>query len=79
MNGILDDKTKFLNMYSVELHDNTAKNGQKLLKHLLYLAKQKIRLVMFMIGLGLQAHSDRDYMACQKHVKKISHLGRFYR
>ena len=30
MSSILDDKTKFLSMGSVDLHDNTAKNEQKL-------------------------------------------------
>ena len=42
MSGILDDKTKFLNMGGVDLHDNTAKNEQKLQKRLLDLANQKI-------------------------------------
>ena len=35
MGSILDDKTKFLNMGGVDLHDNTAKNEQKLQKRLL--------------------------------------------
>ena len=38
--NILDDKTKFLNMGSVNLHDHTAKNEQKLQKHLLDLVNQ---------------------------------------
>ena len=35
MGNILEDKTKFLNMGSINLHDNTAKNEQKLQKRLL--------------------------------------------
>ena len=31
-----------------------------------------------MIGFDPQAHNDRDCMACPKHIKKTSHLGRFY-
>ena len=42
MSSILDDKTKFFNMGGVDLHDNTAKNEQKLQKRLLDLANQKI-------------------------------------
>ena len=34
MGSILEDKTKFLNMGGVHLHDNTAKNEQKLQKRL---------------------------------------------
>ena len=41
MSSILDDKTTFLNMGGVDLHDNTAKNEQKLQKCLLDLAIQK--------------------------------------
>ena len=39
---ILDDKTKFFNMGSVDQHDNTAKTEQKLQKRLLDLVNQKI-------------------------------------
>ena len=39
---ILHDKTKFLNMGGVDLHDNTAKNEQKLQKRLLDLVHQNI-------------------------------------
>ena len=42
MGNILEDKTKFLNMGSVNLHDNTAKNEQKLQKRLLDLVNQNI-------------------------------------
>ena len=42
MGSILEDKTKFLNMSGVHLHDNTAKNEQKLQKRLLDLANQNI-------------------------------------
>ena len=42
MGSILDDKTKFLNIGGVNLHDNTAKNEQKLQKRLLGLANQNI-------------------------------------
>ena len=42
MGNILDDKTKFLNMGSVNLHDNMAKNEQKLQKRLLDLVSQNI-------------------------------------
>ena len=42
MGSILEDKTKFLNMGGVHLHDNTAKNEQKLQKRLLDLANQNI-------------------------------------
>ena len=42
MGNILNDKTKFLNMGSVNLHDNTAKNEQKLQKRLLDLVNQNI-------------------------------------
>ena len=79
MGSILEDKTKFLNMGGVYLHDNTAKNEQKLQKHLLDLANQISWLVMFMIGFDPQAHNDRECMACPKHIKKISHLDLFYR
>ena len=41
MGGILD-KTKFLNMGGVDLHENTAKNEQKVQKRLLDLATQSI-------------------------------------
>ena len=42
MGSILDDKTKFLDMGGGQLHDNTAKNEQKLQKRLLDLANQNI-------------------------------------
>ena len=42
MGNILNDKTKFLNMGSVDQHDNTAKTEQKLQKRLLDLVNQKI-------------------------------------
>ena len=42
MGYILDDKTKFFNMGSVDQHDNTAKTEQKLQKRLLDLVNQKI-------------------------------------
>ena len=42
MGSILHDKTKFLNMGGVDLHDNTAKNEQKLQKRLLDLVHQNI-------------------------------------
>ena len=42
MGNILDDKTKLLNMGSVDQHDNTAKTEQKLQKRLLNLVNQKI-------------------------------------
>ena len=42
MGSILEDKTKFLNMGVVHLHDNTAKNEQNLQKRLLDLANQNI-------------------------------------
>ena len=42
MGNIFEDKTKFLIMGSVNLHDNTAKNEQKLQKHLLGLVNQNI-------------------------------------
>ena len=42
MGSILEDKTKFLNMGGVHLHDNTAKNEQKLQKRLLDLVNQNI-------------------------------------
>ena len=42
MGCILDHKTKFLNMGGVDLHDNTAKNEQKLRKRLLDLVHQNI-------------------------------------
>ena len=42
MGSILEDKNKFLNMGGVHLHDNTAKNEQKLQKRLLDLANQNI-------------------------------------
>ena len=41
MGNILHDKTKFLNMGSVNLHDNTAKNEQKLQKRLLDFVPKK--------------------------------------
>ena len=40
--NILEDKTKFLNMGSINLNDNTAKNEQKLQKRLLGLVNQNI-------------------------------------
>ena len=42
MGYILDDKTKFFNMGSVDQHDNTAKTEQKLQKRLLDFVNQKI-------------------------------------
>ena len=42
MGNIFDDKTKFLNMGSVDQHDNTAKTEQKLRKRFLDLVNQKI-------------------------------------
>ena len=42
MDNIIDDKTKFLNMGSVDQHDNTAKTEQKLQKRLLDVVNQKI-------------------------------------
>ena len=42
MGNILNDKTKFLNMGSVDQHDNTAKTEQKLQKRLLDLVNQTI-------------------------------------
>ena len=42
MGCILDDKTKFLTMCGVDLHDNTAKNKQRLQKRLLDLVHQNI-------------------------------------
>ena len=42
MSSILDDKAKFLNMGRVHLHDNTAKNEQKLQTRLLDLANHNI-------------------------------------
>ena len=42
MSSILHCKTKFLNMGGVDLHDNTAKNEQKLQKRLLDLVHQNI-------------------------------------
>ena len=42
MGNVLDDKTKYLNMGSVDQHVNTAKTEQKLQKGLLDLVNQKI-------------------------------------
>ena len=42
MGNILNDKTKFLNMGSVDQHDNTAKTEQKLQTRLLGLVNQTI-------------------------------------
>ena len=42
MGSILEDKTKFLNMGGVHLHDKMTKNEQKLQKRLLDLANQNI-------------------------------------
>ena len=42
MGSVLEDKTKFLNMGGVHLHENTAKNSQKLQKRLFDLANQNI-------------------------------------
>ena len=42
MSSILDDQTMFLNMAGIYLHENTAKNKQKLQQRLLDLANQKI-------------------------------------
>ena len=42
MGCILDDETKCLNTGGIDLHDNTAKNEQKLQKRLLYLVYQNI-------------------------------------
>ena len=42
MGSILEDKTKFLNMGGVHLHDDMAKNEQKLRKRLLDLGNQNI-------------------------------------
>ena len=42
MGSILDDTTKFMNMGSVDLHDNTAKSEQKVQNRLLDLASQNI-------------------------------------
>ena len=42
MGNILEDKTKFLHMGSVNLHSNTAKNEQTLQKRLLDLVNQNI-------------------------------------
>ena len=42
MGSVPEDKTKFLNMSGVLLHDNTAKNEQKLQNRLLDLANQNI-------------------------------------
>ena len=80
MGCILDDKTKFLNMGGVDLHDNTAKIEQKLQKRLIDLVHQNIRArdVLFVIGFDQQAHNDRECMACLKHIKKTSQLDRFY-
>ena len=42
MGCILGDKTKFLNMGGVDLHDNTAKNEQNLQKRLFDLVHKNI-------------------------------------
>ena len=42
MDDILDDKTKFTKISTVNQHDNTAKNEQKLQKRLLELVNQKV-------------------------------------
>ena len=42
MYNILNGKTKFVNMGSVNLHENTAKNEQKLQKRFLHLVNQDI-------------------------------------
>jgi len=42
MGCVLDDKANFFNMGGVDLHDNTAKNEQKLQKRLLDLVEQNI-------------------------------------
>ena len=51
--SILDDKTKFLNMGGVHLHDNTAKHKQKLQKRLLDLANQNVLAHLFMIDVNI--------------------------
>ena len=50
MGNIFDDKAKFLNMGSVDQHDNTAKTEQKLQKRLLDFVNQKIRAILKFCG-----------------------------
>ena len=78
MGSILEDKTKFFNMGGVHLHDNTAKNEQKLQKHLLDLTNQNFLARDVYDRARKQAHDDRECMACPKHIKKISQLDLFY-
>ena len=42
MDGILDDKTKFIKKDEVNLHDSTVKNEQKLQKRFLDLVHQNV-------------------------------------
>ena len=79
MGSILYYKARFLGMGSVDLHDNTAKNEQKLQKRLLDLANQTIMARDVYDRVRPTGSQQSRMHGLPKTPKKTSHLGRFYR